>query len=439
MALKNVSEIDMIQGPEFINLQPLDVNPLMQQCEIKVFYLGHNRNGSYINKETALDMAKTLRGTPIVAAYNKDKEDFGDHGHIMHIEDGEVTFSVKTIPYGFVSPNAEVWFQNFIDVDEFDNKVERTYLMTTGYLWSGQFEELTKVINEGQPQSMELDSDSLQGHWATDNNLGIDFFIITDATFSKLCILGDNVEPCYEGASVTSPEVSRNFTHSQEFQQTLFTMMKDLQAALGSKGGLNMSENENLNESTEFVEVTASEEENLEEFAATETEEVEDTAATEEVVEETAEVEETSIEDEFVADENKAESAEEEVENIFTHTEEEFVALNEELESLRAEIIELRNFKLEVENQQKDALIASYHMLSDEDKADVIAHKSEYTMDEIKAKLAVIYVDKNVNFDMIDGQEEVAEETAPVMTFSLDEEASEGVPAFIEALRHTSK
>ena len=200
-----------------------------------------------------------------------------------------------------------------------------------------------------------------------------------------------------------------------------------------------MSENENLNESTEFVEVTASEEENLEEFAATETEEVEDTTATEEVVEETAEVEETPVEDEFTADENKAESAEEEVENIFTHTEEEFVALNEELESLRAEIIELRNFKLEVENQQKDALIASYHMLSDEDKADVIAHKSEYTMDEIKAKLAVIYVDKNVNFDMIDGQEEVAEETAPVMTFSLDEEASEGVPAFIEALRHTSK
>ena len=54
MALKNKSEIDMIQGPEFINLQPLDINPLMQKCEIKVFYLGRNRNGSYINRETAL-------------------------------------------------------------------------------------------------------------------------------------------------------------------------------------------------------------------------------------------------------------------------------------------------------------------------------------------------------------------------------------------------
>lgn len=454
MALKNKSEIDMIQGPEFINLQPLDINPLMQKCEIKVFYLGRNRNGSYINRETALQMSKTLRGTPIVAAYNKDKEDFGDHGHIMHIEDGEITFSVKTIPYGFVSPDAEVWFQNFTDTDEFGNTVERTYLMTTGYLWSGQFEELTKVINEGQPQSMELDAESLQGHWATDNNLGVDFFIINDATFSKLCILGDNVEPCYEGASVTSPEVSKNFAQGQEFQQTLFTMMNDLQTALNSKGGLNMSkEKELFSESVdvvekqpetehelveETVEEAPSTEENeysaVEEEEIQETTETDDTETVEETAEETAEVEETPEVEASLQEENKDNS----VEPVFTHTEEEFTQLSEELESLRAEIQELRNFKLGVENQQKDALIASYYMLSDEDKAEVIAHKEEFTFDEIKAKLAVIYVEKNVNFDMIDGQEEV-EETTPSMTFSLDEEASEGVPAFVEALRHTLK
>lgn len=134
MALKNKSEVSMIAGPEFINLQPLDVNPLMSQCQIKVFYLGHNRNGSYINRATATEMAKTLRGTPIVAAWNENKEDFGDHGEVIRIEDGEIHFDCKTIPYGFVSPDAEVWFQNFIDTDEFDNQVERTYLMTTGYL-----------------------------------------------------------------------------------------------------------------------------------------------------------------------------------------------------------------------------------------------------------------------------------------------------------------
>ena len=458
MALKNKSEVSMIQGPEFINLEPLDVNPLMQKCEIKVFYLGHNRNGSYINRETALEMSKTLRGTPIVAAFNKDKEDFGDHGHVMHIEDGEVTFSVKTIPYGFVSPDAEVWFQNFTDIDEFDNKVERTYLMTTGYLWSGQFEELTKVINEGQPQSMELDSSSLQGHWATDNNLGVDFFIINDATFSKLCILGDNVEPCYEGASVTSPEVSKNFSKNTDFQQTLFSMMNDLQIALNSKGGLDMSEKELVNESAETVkeqpeleheleiptDETANEELASVEEEFTETETVEDTETVVETVEETAEdfVDKKEKEDSDDKDEDDSDDDDDEEDKkkpTNQHSLEEFEALQAELESLRAEIKELREFKLEVENQQKDALIASYHMLSDEDKAEVIAHKSEFSLDEIKAKLAVIYVEKNVNFDMIDGQEEVEDDPAPAMTFSLDEEASEGVPAFIEALRHTVK
>ena len=444
MALKNKSEVDMIQGPEFINLQPLDINPLMSKCEIKVFYLGHNRNGSYINRETATNMAKTLRGTPIVAAFNKDKQDFGDHGHIMHIEDGEITFSCKTIPYGFVAPDAEVWFQNFIDTDEFSNQVERTYLMTTGYLWVGQFEELTKVIRDGQPQSMELDDKTLEGHWATDNNLGVDFFIINDATFSKLCILGDDVEPCFEGASVASPEVSKNFTQGTEFQQTLFTMMNDLQTALNSKGGLNMSD-ENVNLSEEVAETV---ETPTEEFALEEEQVVEETPAepaaefedntetAEEAVEEAAN--EESEHEEFTQEEvdNKAETLEEET-TQFTRTEEEYAALVSENESLRAEIAELREFKLNIENEKKDKLIASYHMLSDEDKADVIAHKSEYSFDEIKAKLAVIYVEKNVNFDMIDGQEEAEIEELPTMTFSLDEEASESVPAFLEALRQT--
>lgn len=460
MALKNKSEVNMIQGPEFINLQPLDVNPLMQKCEIKVFYLGHNRNGSYINRETALEMAKTLRGTPIVAAFNKDKEDFGDHGHVMHIEDGEVTFSVKTIPYGFVSPDAEVWFQNFTDTDEFDNSVERTYLMTTGYLWSGQFEELTKVINEGQPQSMELDSSSLQGHWATDNNLGVDFFIINDATFSKLCILGDNVEPCYEGASVTSPQVSKNFSKNSEFQQTLFSMMNDLQIALNSKGGLNMSENELINESVETVEEQPTLENTLEqdEVADTPSTDNETFAVEDAEVQETVETDDNDTVNDFVDkkdddDDDDTESDDKDEDDVTNdsddeddqkkpknqHSLEEFEALQAEIDSLRAENEELRNFKLAVENQQKDALIASYHMLSDEDKAEVIAHKSEFSLDEIKAKLAVIYVEKNVNFDMIDGQEEVEDDLTPAMTFSLDEEASEGVPAFIEALRHTSK
>ena len=242
-----------IQSPEFINLQPLDVNPLMSKCEIKVLYVGQNRNHSFITKEVATEMAKTLRGAPIVGYYKDEKEDFRDHGDKVIIEDGELKFECQTKPYGFVSPDAKVWFKEFEDTDEFGNVETREYLMTTGYLWSGQYEEAKVVTEEGRPQSMELDGDTLDGHWAEDKNSGIDFFIINDAIFSKLCILGDDVEPCFEGSSVTAPQVSSSFTVMDDnFTKTLFTMFEELKFAL--KGGTEMSKVDEKTTDTEFVE-----------------------------------------------------------------------------------------------------------------------------------------------------------------------------------------
>jgi len=39
-----------IDSPEFLNLQPLDINPLMSKCEIKVLYVGANRNHTFITE-----------------------------------------------------------------------------------------------------------------------------------------------------------------------------------------------------------------------------------------------------------------------------------------------------------------------------------------------------------------------------------------------------
>ena len=174
-------------------------------------------------------MAKTLRGAPIVGYFREEKEDFADHGHRVILDDEGVKFECLTKPYGFVSPDAQVWFQTFEDEDEFGNTIEREYLMTTGYLWTGQFEECQVAVTEGCPQSMELDEQTLDGNWSTNVKTGMDFFIINDAIFSKLCILGDDVEPCFEGSSVKAPEVSTSFTKVDEsFRNTLYTMMQDL-------------------------------------------------------------------------------------------------------------------------------------------------------------------------------------------------------------------
>ena len=237
--------IATIDSPEFINLQPLDINPLMSSCEIKVLYLGENRNHTFISKEVAMEMAKTLRGAPIVGYYKEEKEDFRDHGQKVTFDDEGIHFECMTVPYGFVAPDAKVWFQKFEDEDEFGNSIIREYLMTTGFLWTGQFEECKlAVTGEGRPQSMELDDESVDGKWAENYNTGMEFFIINDAIFSKLCILGEDVEPCFEGASVKAPEVSLSFTKvDNDFTKTLYSMMQDLRFAL--EGGQNMQNIEN--------------------------------------------------------------------------------------------------------------------------------------------------------------------------------------------------
>lgn len=309
----------------------------------------------------------------------------------------------------------------------------------------GQFEELKKVIAQGQPQSMELQEETLEGHWATDNNLGIEFFIINDAVFSKLCILGDDIEPCFEGSAVTSPEVSKNFTMDKEFSQTLFTMMNELKDALSSKGGLDMPEE--FAEQTETTEEQSTEfvEETVEETVAEES--VDYTSAEEAPVDveaENGEFEKSEEDKDDSEDSNVdfSENKEAEEEPASEYSAEEFAALQEEIEALRAECQELRDFKLNVENEQKDALINSYYMLSEEDKREIMEHKSEFTLDEIKAKLAVIYVEKNVDFSTLDGQPEVemqekVEEEDPITTFSLDEEPAGFVSPLQEALRRT--
>lgn len=434
--LRNRS-VATIDSPEFINLAPDAINPGISKCEIKVMYLGKNRNGSFIDKNTAIQMANSLPATPIVAAYNENKEDFGDHGEVLHIEDGEIKFSCKTVPYGFVAPDAEVWFQKFDDTNEFGETTTREYLMTTGYLWTGQYPELDKCINEGQGQSMEIDD--VDGHWTKDSN-DIEFFIINDAIFTKLCILGDDVEPCFEGASVTSPEVSEHFSYNKEFSHTLFAMMNELKSAL-TKGGSMPKENvENVE-----VEPTATVEEEapvVEEFAE-DVETNEDVESSEDSAEETFAEEGKKKEDDSDDSDDESDDSDDddeykkkpgkkcELENQVSELSEQLKELTDKFAALEAEAEELRKFKAERIDADKDAMIAKYHMLSDEDKAEIIADKDKFTLSEIESKLALLYVQKNVNFD-----EEEEIDSTPLTTFSLDDETiAEDADPILSALR----
>lgn len=83
---------------------------------------------------------------------------------------------------------------------------------------------------------MELSDNFLDGTWTKDNNGNPKFFIINEAIISKLCILGEDQEPCFEGAGIGSPQLQ--FSFDKEFKEELFSMMKELKDLI--KGGTPM-------------------------------------------------------------------------------------------------------------------------------------------------------------------------------------------------------
>ena len=266
---------------------------------------------------------------------------------------------------------------------------------------------------------MELDDKTLQGHWTTNPKNNMEFFIINDAIFEKLCILGDEVEPCFEGSGVTAPKISATFSLDENFKHTLFTMMEELKYAL--EGGNTMVK---VTEPVKETEVTTVEPEVTTEFTENQVNENESSSSEQAPTsefkkddeEDKKEKENPSENEDDKKDEDNGGSAsddkeddstedkekkdEEDKKKKFTVLEQEYNELQSSYASLKEEVEELRTFKRKIEDKEKDELIERFYMLSDEDKKDVIEHKSEYSLEEIESKLALIGYRKGVNFNL---------------------------------------
>lgn len=443
---------------QILNLSPSEFSPLISKCEIKVCYLGENRNGSAISREVAEKMAPSLRGSIIAGYYCEEKQDFVSHCEGMTISDkGEICYTRNTRPYGFVDLNAHCWFQDFVD-----DGVVHTYLMTEGWLWTGEYPECCRVIEKGNGQSMELDDETLVGEWSKDTKTGLEFFIINEAIISELCILGEDVEPCFEGASIQGAQhVQYSFSLDKDFEKNIKIMMFELNKYL-SEGGRPLDDiQKDIEEKTE--------EEVVEAAPAEEVAPAEVIEPTEEVVEPETETEpaaepEVEAPTEFKADEKKAEDDEdkekepkedekapadegnedkpaddEDAEKKKKKTEEFELRYNElesNYNSLLAEVQELRQFKLVTERASKEEMINSFYMLSDEDKADVRENIDKYSLDDIEAKLSVICFRNKVSFNT---EEDTS--ASKDTTFSLNslDTSDSGVPAWIKVVRDVQK
>lgn len=235
------------------------ISDLISKYNVRVLYLGENRNGSYFTKEVVDNMINTLGGVPVIGHYDAEKKDFLGHGDLRVIvtEEGEVeTKKVGPIPYGFIPLNPRTWWEKHVDKDS----VEREYLCTEAYLWTGRYDELSILKENKNNQSMELNPETSVGQW-TDMETGC-WYVFTQAEFIGLCILGQDVEPCFEGAGFTS-----NFALDTSFAEKLSAMKEELQFALND-----YKETEEKDDEEEEIFETDDENEDLEDIEPTEEE-----------------------------------------------------------------------------------------------------------------------------------------------------------------------
>ena len=413
---------------EFINAT--EISPLISKCQVKVCYVGQNpnRNGTVITKKVATEMGRKLPGSPVVGYFNQATNDFEGHNKEISLRGGgNIEILDTTKPYGFVPTDAKVWFQKFDD-----EGVEREYLVTECYIWTSAYPESQRLFEHGNNQSMELNKETQKGFWTKDNNSGSRFFIYNEALIEKLCILGESVEPCFEGAQFKTEFSLENM---EELRTTMFSMLTELQKTL-NKGGSHETMDENKKtlgnpEDPNFEAKKQPEDENKKK--------PEGNPAPED--------NKPKDGDNKPADNNKEEPKKKyNLDEVTEYTEllgkyetlqGEFETLKQEKSDLETEVTSLREFKLTADRKEKQSMIDGFYMLSDDDKKDVVEHIDTYSLDDIEAKLSIICVRNKVNFNLNNNNEQ--DDDQPKGLFNLENPADDNVPEWIKAVRETAK
>ena len=378
----------------------------LNRLKVGVFTKYGNRNGSYIKDDVAemLIESATRGDTPVVGFFDPESQGWASH-----------TGPTLASAYGYVE-YFDGW-QPFKDTDG----IERDYAVFSVVLFTKYFNEANFVV--GQHQSMELDINSIEGDWA---NIGdTEYFVYTKAEIMGLCIIGDH-EPCF---SVSSFFSKNDDTYKSQYEK-FSSLLADLKAKVEEaekqpEGGEHQMENvvnPEVNEPTPVQEEPVNQEpvapvepaaEPAAELAA---EPAEDFAAAEpaaEPVEPAAEpAEPAATEPEPAAEpapdfearitelENQLKEMTTNYENAQTRIQEleaQITSASETEATLRNEIATYEAERTRLEVEQKNALIEQFATdLTEEEISPIREEMNNFSLDELKSKLAICYADKHM-------------------------------------------
>lgn len=188
-------------------IQITEQNESFDSCIIRICYTGKNRNRSSISKQAIEDAIPSLYNCPIVCNYDVSSDTIGGHDvDIVHTNNGMRLINL-TDAVGVIPSNCN-YFWEIVE----DDGIAHEYLCVEAILWK-RSAAYSKIKRDGiTSQSMEI---TVKDGKTVDGIYEIDKFI-----FTAFCLLGDDVEPCFESASLEMFALQR-------YKQTFEAMMDD--------------------------------------------------------------------------------------------------------------------------------------------------------------------------------------------------------------------
>lgn len=359
-----------------MDIQEYNESLLIAKCNI--FHAGHNRNGSNITDNCAENMTKKIAYIPVVGEWKEQINDFGGHGGKIEISDEGINFVDTTTVFGCVL-NEPVFKETYDGKEYYCCKVA---------LYKEKFPQLESFINERKGQSMEISVKN--GNFNEQEGI----YYIEEANMTALCILGNEVEPCFAPSRISTFSLD-------EFEKQYQEVLSEVKKAFTLDGKEESMPTEDLKDekfsTEEPVENEDFKKEDEEEKETPQEDPKEEKDPKEEDEEDYAKEEDEEGEEE--KDPKKEEDEEEdyvkeedEDKKKCTLTDEEVFALIEKCSTLETENAELKKFKLDIERAERvakvDEMFAKFDLTEEEVKPlKKQAYEAEITLEVAEGRL----------------------------------------------------
>ena len=405
--------------------------------KVKIFiaHTGENLNNTSFSLESLVHLADSLAHVPIVGCIKEGEEsiyDFSGHEEKITITTDGIDFEYIGVPFGFIPEdhNAHIEIRD-----------GKQWLVAEGFLWTKFNQSIDIFENNNGKKSQSMEIEDVLGYVDDEGVLHIE-----EAIFSALCILGNDVAPAMTGSTI------EYFSTKHTFKD----YVKEMALEFSKRGDDTVDEKEiktSSEEELEKDELKKSPETEAEEKQLDKNEQAAEDEKTPELdkTEDTGEKDDDEKSDEEPVEAHKPDGSGDlggeagTVENVGPEGtggrttegapagpvgepgpagptgnadfEAEVENYKKEIADLKSELGELKQFKLDIETQEKESILGSYAQDLSKDSLNKLKDEmSKYSVEEFE---------KEVAYTIFKNEKEAEESSAKAFTYNFSDKGKE--------------